>query len=88
MAFLVLFSFLFWVITYLLAYPANQCHWALCFGHDVPGVYDAPAVKQQECGEMAILVDNLDVKVLISLYSILIHRLSLDKRTILFPNTR
>lgn len=88
MAFLVSFIFLFWVISYLLAYPANKCYWTLCFGHNVPSVYDAPTVKQQEGGEMAVLIDNLDVKVWISLYSLFTHRLVLDKRTILFPNTR
>lgn len=65
---------LFWKITYLLPYPAYKRYWTFCLCHDVPGVYDTPTLEQEECGEMTVLVDNLDEKLLISLSS----RVSVD----------
>lgn len=52
--------FRFWMITYLLTDPAHECDWAFCLCHDISCVYDTPALKQQERGEMTVLVDNLD----------------------------
>lgn len=67
---IVSFIVLLWEITYLLTYPAHKCYWAFCLCHDVPGVYDTPTLEQEECGEMTVLVDNLDAKISISPASI------------------
>lgn len=101
MVFLVSFNILFRKITNLLSYPAHKRYWAFCLCHDVPGVYDAPTLKQKECGEMTVLVDNLDGRLLISPSSTVSvgwhsgistqktdHQSWMQKRTILLPNTR
>lgn len=60
------------MITYLLSNPSHKCRWAFCLCHDVPSVNYTPALKQQECGEMAVLIDNLDSKIFVSFYTFLV----------------